>query len=57
LEFIKKGVTKKMLRCLLMPRHALHAAAVSARHPSTQQPMTWRAELPEDMKRFIEEHA
>ncbi len=57
LAFIKQGVTEEMLRCLLMPRHALHAAAVSARHPTTQQWTTWRAELPEDMRRFIEEHA
>jgi 23S rRNA pseudouridine1911/1915/1917 synthase len=57
LEFIKKGVTDEMLRCLLMPRHALHAAAVTVRHPTSQEQVTWHAELPEDMKRFIEEHA
>jgi 23S rRNA pseudouridine1911/1915/1917 synthase len=57
LEFIKHGVTEEMLRCLLMPRHALHAAALSARHPTTQERVTWRAELPEDMKEFIEKHA
>jgi len=57
LEFIQHGVTEEMLRCLLMPRHALHAASVTGRHPTRPQPMTWRAELPQDMKRFIEEHA
>jgi len=56
LEFIQKGVTEEMLRCLLLPRHALHAAALTARHPTTQEPTTWRAELPEDMKQFIEQH-
>jgi len=57
LEFIAKGVTEEMLKHLLMPRHALHAAAVSARHPTTQERMRWEAPLAEDMKRFIEEHA
>ena len=57
LEFIAKGVTEEMLRCLLMPRHALHATAVSARHPTTQERMRWEAPVAEDMKRFIEEHA
>ena len=56
LEFIEKGVTKEMLRCLLMERQALHAVALTARHPTTQERLTWRAELPEDMKQFIVEH-
>lgn len=57
LEFIRHGVTEEMLRELLLPRHALHAMSVSARHPGTQQPMTWQAELPEDMRRFLQKHA
>jgi 23S rRNA pseudouridine1911/1915/1917 synthase len=57
LEFIQKGVTEEMLRCLLMPRHALHAEAITVRHPTSHEQVTWRAELPEDMKRFIEGHA
>lgn len=57
LEFIEKDVTEEMLKHLLMRRQALHAAALTARHPTTQERMTWRAGLPEDMKKFIEEHA
>lgn len=56
LEFIEKGVTDEMLGKLLMARHALHASAVTFRHPTTQQPVTCRAELPADMAQFIEEH-
>jgi 23S rRNA pseudouridine1911/1915/1917 synthase len=55
LEFIEKGVTKQMLETLLLPRHALHAAAVTLRHPTTQERVTFRAPLPADMARFIEE--
>ena len=56
LEFIKSGVTEAMLRCLLMARQALHAAAMEARHPTTQERMRWEAPLPDDMQRFILEH-
>jgi 23S rRNA pseudouridine1911/1915/1917 synthase len=37
------------------PRQALHAAELSLLHPRNQQPMTWRAPLPRDMKRLLEE--
>lgn len=53
LEFIEKGVTGEMLVKLLMRRHALHASAVTFRHPLTQAPVTCRAELPDDMAQFI----
>ena len=55
LEFIENGVTPAMLEKLLLPRHALHAAAVTVRLPSTQERVTFRAALPADMARFIEE--
>ena len=55
LEFIEQGVTDAMLAKLLLPRHALHAGAVTFRHPGTQLPVTCRAELPADMAQFIEE--
>ena len=57
LEFIEHGVTEAMLEKLLLPRHALHASAVTFRHPDTQLPVTCRAELPADMTQFIEEKA
>ena len=57
LEFIKHGVTAALLEKLLLPRHALHAAAVTFRHPGTQLPVTCRAELPADMTEFWEARA
>jgi 23S rRNA pseudouridine1911/1915/1917 synthase len=57
LEFIAKGVTDEMLARLLMPRHALHAVAVTFRHPQSQQFVTVRAPLPADMEQFIAEHS
>jgi len=56
LQFIEHGVTESMLKTLLLPRHALHAAAVSFRHPRSQQLDIFRAPLPEDLQSFIEEH-
>jgi len=53
LEFIAKGVTDEMLTKLLLPRHALHAARVTLRHPTSQQPVTFVAEWPADMREFI----
>jgi 23S rRNA pseudouridine1911/1915/1917 synthase len=57
LEFIEKGVTDEMLTKLLLPRHALHAAALTVRHPATQERVMFRAELPADMRGFIDDHA
>lgn len=50
LEFIENGVTGEMLRSLLLPRHALHAARVRLQHP----PVSFEAPLPNDMRMFIE---
>jgi 23S rRNA pseudouridine1911/1915/1917 synthase len=56
LQFIEKGVTNEMLDILLLPRHALHAERVAFLHPRTQQPCAFQAQLPDDMRVFIEEH-
>lgn len=56
LEFIRDGVTPAMLRELLMPRQALHAARLSFRHPIHHQPQTFEVPLPADMGAFIEQH-
>jgi 23S rRNA pseudouridine1911/1915/1917 synthase len=37
------------------PRQALHAAELSLTHPSTGKAMTWRAPLPKDMKRLVDQ--
>ena len=36
-------------------RQALHAAELSLIHPRTGQKMTWRAPLPKDMKRLLQQ--
>ena len=36
-------------------RQALHAAELSLRHPASGEPMTWRAPLPRDFKRLVDE--
>jgi 23S rRNA pseudouridine1911/1915/1917 synthase len=56
LQFIEKGVTNEMLEKLLLPRHALHAESVTFRHPRTNEPCEFRAELPDDMREFIAGH-
>ena len=55
LEFIEHGMTPVLLEKLLLPRHALHASAVTFRHPRSQRPVTCQADLPVDMAQFIDE--
>jgi 23S rRNA pseudouridine1911/1915/1917 synthase len=40
---------------LSFPRQALHAAELTLVHPRSGQTMTWRAPLPKDMKRLLQE--
>ena len=40
---------------LTFPRQALHAAELTLVHPRTGQSMTWRAPLPKDMKRLLQQ--
>jgi 23S rRNA pseudouridine1911/1915/1917 synthase len=40
---------------ITFPRQALHAAELSLRHPSSGEEMTWRAPLPRDFKRLLDE--
>jgi 23S rRNA pseudouridine1911/1915/1917 synthase len=56
LQFIEWGVTSEMLEKLLLPRHALHAERVSFLHPGSRQPCAFQANLPNDMKAFVEEN-
>jgi len=37
------------------PRQALHAAELALRHPESGEAMTWRAPLPRDFKRLVDE--
>ena len=36
------------------PRQALHAAELTLLHPATNQPMTWKAPLPRDMRGLLD---
>jgi 23S rRNA pseudouridine1911/1915/1917 synthase len=40
---------------ITFPRQALHATELSLKHPKTGEVMTWRAPVPRDMKRLIDE--
>ncbi|HUK83683.1 MAG TPA: RluA family pseudouridine synthase [Verrucomicrobiae bacterium] len=57
LLFIEQGMTDELLERLLLPRHALHAAQVTLRHPQAQQECFFEAPLPDDMETFIAGHA
>ena len=38
---------------LRLPRHALHAASITFAHPTRRERLTFRAELPEDLRTFL----
>lgn len=57
LQFIQTGMTPELLRQLLLPRHALHAASLIMTDGWEGAPLSWTAELPEDMKTFLAENA
>jgi len=40
---------------IAFPRQALHAAELSLRHPLSGEEMTWRAPLPRDFKRLVDQ--
>jgi len=40
---------------LAFPRQALHAAELTLAHPASGETMTWRAPLPRDLKRLVDE--
>ena len=40
---------------LTFPRQALHAAELTLAHPGTGKTMTWRAPLPRDLKRLLQD--
>ncbi len=51
LRFIAQGWTDEMARALLLPRHALHSAALSLAFDGRQ--FEWRSPLPGDMRGLI----
>ncbi len=53
LRFTEGRLTTRDLECLRLPRHALHAHALSLAHPATGQTVAWTSQLPEDMAVFL----
>ncbi|MFZ9596683.1 MAG: RluA family pseudouridine synthase [Bdellovibrionia bacterium] len=53
LYYERKHVSPEAQARLLLPRHALHAAALEFFHPITQKQMKFEAELPPDLKVFL----
>lgn len=53
LTFIKHGLTAELLKNLILPRQALHAACLKFRHPINRQEMIIRAPLPFMFSDFI----
>lgn len=51
LIWMEQGWTKELERQLILPRHALHAAALSV--PWNDRMILWKAPLPPDMEGFI----
>jgi 23S rRNA pseudouridine1911/1915/1917 synthase len=51
---LPRGATAPLVAMLRQFKHqALHAFELGIIHPTTNQPMTWRAPLPDDMKELI----
>jgi 23S rRNA pseudouridine1911/1915/1917 synthase len=50
LEWMADGWTPELARRLVLPRHALHAAALKI--PWAGQQIRWEAELPRDLVEF-----
>jgi len=48
-----KGTKDHSPRDILVTRQALHAALLGFTHPISDQPMTFQAPLPDDMKQLI----
>lgn len=49
LSSVKKNYKEKEMEKPLLARTALHAAVLSFIHPTTHEPMEWKAPLPKDM--------
>jgi len=52
-EYCASGMTDELLARLLLPRQALHAAAVELCHPDSGQPMRFDSPLPADLRAFV----
>ena len=55
LEYIEAGMTPALRRRLVLPRHALHAHALSIQHPMTGEPLHVRSPLPPELLDLVDE--
>lgn len=53
LEYIETGMTPALARRLVLPRHALHAQALSITHPVTGEPLHIRSPLPDELDHLV----
>lgn len=53
LRALEDALTSEDLRRLRLPRHALHAAALTLPHPRSAERLTLRAPLPEDLRDLL----
>ncbi len=53
LDVIENGFTEEMKKALILPRHALHAAALSFVCPETKESRTFTSSLPDDMATLL----
>ncbi len=54
LEFLETGLDDEMMTQLLLPRHALHAASVTFRHPETGEELTVESPLAPDIQALFD---
>ncbi len=48
------SIPAEIMAKLILPRHALHAAGLRFKHPTTNEWMTFESDLPQDLKDFYE---
>src|SRR5205085_10759744 len=53
IEWADHGLSPSLLANLSLPRHALHAAAVTFPHPTTGEPIHVESPLPTDLREFL----
>jgi len=53
LEYIETGMTDDLARRLVLPRHALHAHALTIEHPVSGEPLHIRSPLPAELAELV----
>jgi 23S rRNA pseudouridine1911/1915/1917 synthase len=56
-RYCDQGLDEDMLAEILLPRHALHAAAIDLRHPASGQEFQIDSPLPADLREFLQRAA